>query len=101
MLPIQKGFWNDQVIANTREKLRELYASSGLSIRPKTKQSNIEQLKLMIEAWGLDPNEVLSKEALTMPNRTVIDSEQTQIEILNKTLKQAIIKEPQGNTPTV
>jgi len=27
-LPIQKGFWNDQVIANTREKIRELYHKS-------------------------------------------------------------------------
>jgi len=28
MLPIQKGFWQDSVIANTREKLRELYYKS-------------------------------------------------------------------------
>lgn len=33
------------------EFLRNLYASSGLSIRPRTKLSKMQQLKLMIEAW--------------------------------------------------
>ena len=45
------------------EFLRDLYASSGLSIKPKTKISKIEQLRLIIEAWRMDPNEILSKEA--------------------------------------
>ena len=75
------------------EFLRNLYAQSGLTIRPRTKLSKIEQLKLMIEAWGMNPNEVLTKEAISKPNRTVSDTEHSQIEILNKTLKQAIIKE--------
>lgn len=75
------------------EYLRNLYASTGLSIRPKTKINKIDQLKLIIEAWGMDPNTILSKEALTMPYRTVIDPEQQQIKILNQALKQAIIKE--------
>jgi len=60
------------------EFLRGLYASSGLSIRPKTKLSKIEQLKTIIEAWGMDPNKILSKEALAMPHRTVIDPQRRQ-----------------------
>lgn len=44
MLPVQKGFWNDQVIANTREKLRELYYKS-----PDIAQN--EKL-CIIEFWG-------------------------------------------------
>ena len=75
--------------------LRNLYASSGLSIRPKTKVSKIDQLKLIIEAWGMNPNEVLSRDALTMPHRTIADPEQEKIEVLNQALKQAIIKELQ------
>jgi integrase len=78
------------------EYLRNLYASSGLTIRPKTKLTKIEQLKTIIMAWGLNPNEILSKEALAKPYRTVVNPEQQQIETLNQALKQAIIKELQG-----
>jgi integrase len=77
------------------EYLRNLYASCGLSIRPKAKISKIDQLKLIIEAWGLNPNEILSRDALTMPHATVVDAEQEKIEVLNQALKQAIIKELQ------
>ena len=83
------------------EFLRGLYASSGLSIRPKTKLSKVEQLKTIIEAWGMDPNKILSKEALVMPHRTVIDPKRRQIEVLNQALKQAIIKELQESTKAV
>jgi integrase len=78
------------------EYLRNLYASSGLSMRPKTKLTKIDQLKAVIRAWGLDPNEILSKEALSRPHRTVVDAEQSQIQALNEALKQAIIKEFRG-----
>jgi len=79
------------------EFLRGLYASSGLSIRPRTKLSKIEQLRIIIEAWGMNPNEILTREALTMPHRTVVDSEKSQIKALNQALKQAIIKELQND----
>ena len=82
------------------EFLRGLYASSGLSIRPKTKLSKVEQLKTIIEAWGMDPNKILSKEALAMPHRTVVDTKRRQIEVLNQALKQAIIMELQESTKT-
>lgn len=73
--------------------LRNLYVSSGLSIRPKTTLSKIDRLKTFAESLGLNPDEVLSKDALIMPHRTVIDPEQRTIEILNKALKKEIIKE--------
>jgi hypothetical protein len=78
------------------EFLRSLYASSGLSIKPKSKLSKIEQLKLIIEAWGMNPNEILTREALSMPHRTVVDPAHNQIEVLNQALKHAIIKELQS-----
>ena len=73
--------------------LRNLYASSGLSIRPKTKVSNIERLKMFAESLGLNPDEVLSRDALITPHRTIVDPAQRKIEVLNQALKQAIIKE--------
>lgn len=73
--------------------LRNLYAQSGLSIKPKTKLTKIDQLKTIISAWGLNPSEILSKEALSKPHRTLVDPSQHKIEVLNRALKQAIIKE--------
>jgi len=75
------------------EYLRNLYASSGLSIRPKTKISKVEQLKMFAESLGLNPNQVLSRDALAMPHRTIVDPEQRKIEVLNQALKEAILKE--------
>jgi len=87
--------YNDVKMKGT-EFLRNLYATCELSIRPKTKISKIDQLKLIIEAWGLNPNEILSRDALMMPHATVVDGEQNKIEILNQALKQAIVKELQN-----
>jgi hypothetical protein len=75
------------------EFLRNLYASSGLCIRPKTRLSKVDQLKVFVESLGLNPNQVLSKDALVIPHRTFVESEERTIEVLNQALKQAIIKE--------
>lgn len=65
----------------------------GLSIKPKTKHTKVEQLKLYAEILELDTNEYLLRKALAMPHRTVIDYKGYQIEILGQALKQAILKE--------
>ena len=57
--------------------------------------NKIDQLKIIIDAWGMNPDEILSKQALSMPHRTTVIRERGQIEVLNKALKQAIIKELQ------
>ena len=75
------------------EFLRNLYASSGLSIQPKTKITKIERLKMFAEALGLNPDEVLSKDALAKPHRTVVDPENRKIQVLNEALKDAILVE--------
>jgi integrase len=75
------------------EYLRNLYASSGLSIRARTKISKIDRIKMFVESLGLNPDEILSKEALVKPHRTVVDHELKQIEVLNTALKEAILKE--------
>jgi site-specific recombinase XerD len=82
------------------EFLRGVYISSGLSIRPKTRLNKLEALKEMIRAWGLNPDQVMSKEALAQANVTVIDRaqlEQTQITQLTAALKQQMVKEIFGS----
>lgn len=82
------------------EFLRGVYAASGLCIKPKTKPSRMEMLKEMVRALGLNPEEILTKEALAMPHRTVIkagrDEDQivTLLKALKQTLKQELIETP-------
>ena len=78
------------------EHLREVYRNAGLSIRPKTKMNKIETLKGVIMALGLDPNEVLSREALVKPHRTIIDPIQRQeqdYDLLSKTIRKTLLDE--------
>ena len=83
------------------EFLRNIYASSGLSIKPKTQANKIEMLKTLVETLGLDPNKVLSQEALIKPHRTIIDNTQRITEqetILARAIKQALLKEIKQKT---
>jgi hypothetical protein len=77
------------------ETLRNLYASAGLAIRPKTQANRIEQLKEIIRAWGGNPEEILSKDALLRGNHTeTTDQVQNhQLSILAENLRQIIRKE--------
>ena len=78
------------------EFLRGIYTASGLSIKPKTRVSKIDALKEIIRAWGMNPEEILTRDALTKPHRTVVDRsqvEQSQIHQLTVALKQQMIKE--------
>jgi len=82
------------------EFLRGIYIASGLSIKPKTRISKIEALKEIIRAWGLNPEEILTRQALTEPHRTVIDYrqiEENQIHQLSIALKQQLLKELREN----
>ena len=78
------------------EFLRGIYLASGLSIKPKTRVSKIDTLKEIIRAWGMNPEEILTKNALTQPHRTVIDRgqiENNQIHQLSIALKQQLLNE--------
>jgi len=82
------------------EFLRGIYIASGLSIKPKTRISKIDALKEIIRAWGLNPEEILTKEALTKPYATIIDQsqlEQNQLHQLTTALKQQMLKEIREN----
>ena len=78
------------------EFLRNIYAASGLSIRPKTQISKIEALKEIIRAWGLNPEELLTREAISTPHRTIVspkEHENKQMKILCNALKTELKKE--------
>jgi site-specific recombinase XerD len=84
------------------EYLRGIYLASGLSIRPKTRVSKLDALKEIIRAWGLNPEEILTRDALREPHRTVIDRsnlENHQLSQLTSALKQQMLKEIQENNP--
>jgi site-specific recombinase XerD len=76
--------------------LRNIYAASGLCIAPKTQTSKIDALKEIIRAWGLNPEEILTREAMSTPHRTIIGStelENNQMKILCNALKIEMKKE--------
>lgn len=83
---------------NGVEFLRNIYATSGLSIRPKTQVSKIEALKQIIRAWGLDPEKILTREAFSSPHRTIAapeEQENRQLQILCQALKDELRRELQ------
>jgi len=78
------------------EYLRGIYSASALSIKTKTRVSKIDALKEIIRAWGLNPEEILTKEALARPNATVIGRErleERQLHQLSIALRQELLKE--------
>jgi len=72
------------------ETLRNLYVSAGLAIRPKTQANRIEQLKEIIRAWGQNPEEILTKDALLRGNITETQDQSHQLSLLADQLKQLI-----------
>ena len=83
---------------NGVEFLRSIYATSGLSIRPKTQVSKIEALKQIIRTWGLDPEKILTREAFSSPHRTIAspeEQENRQLQILCQALKDELRRELQ------
>jgi len=84
------------------EYLRGIYMASNLSIKPKTRLNKIDALKEIIRAWGLNPDEILTRDALTRPNRTTIDNSQLenhQLAQLTTALRQQMLKEIRENQP--
>jgi hypothetical protein len=76
--------------------LRNMYAASGLAIKPKTRVSKIEALKEIIRAWGLNPEQILTREAPSQPaavHRFSADQENIELQVLSKTLHDIISKE--------
>jgi hypothetical protein len=84
------------------EFLRGVYAASGLSIAQKTAPNRIQMLKEIVRSFGLNPEEILTREALEKPHRTVIRAgiEASQVDTLLKALKQKLKEELTTETRT-
>lgn len=48
------------------EYLRGVYMTSGIRIRPRMKMNKIEALKEILQTWGLNPQKILTHEALAL-----------------------------------
>lgn len=78
------------------EKLRSIYSASGLSIKPKTRLSQMDKIKEMIRALGRSPEEILTKEALLEGATLHVgqeDLENEQLKVLRATLRDLIRQE--------
>jgi hypothetical protein len=78
------------------DKLRNIYAIAGLSIRTKTHVNKVEALKEMIRALGMNPEQYLSREALAegaITHRSQEDFENQQLAVLRSQLKQLLRQE--------
>jgi site-specific recombinase XerD len=78
------------------DKLRNIYAASSLAIRQKTQVSKVEALKEIIRAWGLNPEQILTRDALAEGAATCKspeDFESHQLTVLGSQLKQLIRQE--------
>ena len=75
------------------DKLRNVYSASGLCIRQKTQVNKLETVKEMIRALGMNPDQLLTKDALAEGATTYIDQadfENHQLSVLSNQLKQLI-----------
>ncbi len=72
------------------DKLRSIYAAAGLAIRKKTALSKIDTIKEMIRALGENPEQILTREALTKGNITEPTVEDHQIGVLTEESKRLI-----------
>jgi site-specific recombinase XerD len=78
------------------DKIRNVYAASGLAIKQKTQINQIDALKEIIRAMGMNPEQLLARDALSDGAITHINSndlENHQLQILSNQLKQLIRQE--------
>ncbi|NLF88853.1 site-specific integrase [Candidatus Bathyarchaeota archaeon] len=77
------------------ETLRQIYIAAAIMIRVNVKTNKIDQLKLILKSWGLNPEEILTKDALMRGNQTETSEqvETRQMSVLSLELKEAIKKE--------
>jgi hypothetical protein len=78
------------------DRLRNVYASSGLCIAKKTQTNKVEALKEIIRAWGMNPEALLTRDALSMgaiTTKTGEESETHQLQILSSELREIIKRE--------
>ena len=75
------------------DRMRSIYAAAGLAIRKKTQISKLDTIKEMIRALGENPEQLLSREALSMGNISAVgDIENHQLSVLTMQLRDILRK---------
>ena len=75
------------------DRIRSIYAAAGLAIRKKTQISKLDTIKEMIRALGENPEQLLSREALSMGNISAVgDIENHQLSVLTVQLRDILRK---------
>jgi hypothetical protein len=75
------------------DRMRAIYAAAGLAIRKKTQISKLDTIKEMIRALGENPEQLLSREALSMGNISAVgEIENHQISVLTMQLRDILRK---------
>jgi hypothetical protein len=78
------------------EFLRNVYSNAGFSIRPKAQTSKIDMVKEFVRGLGLNPEDVLTRNALVEPHRIYAKSqerEDDQIRALSRAFMDNLKKE--------
>jgi len=73
------------------ERLRQIYARSGLSIKPKATSHKLEMLKEFTRSLGLDPEKIIVRDPISEPHRAIAstaDDERAQLAALGEALKE-------------
>jgi hypothetical protein len=75
------------------DRMRSIYAAAGLAIRKKTQISKLDTIKEMIRALGENPEQLLSREALSMGNISAVgEIENHQLSVLSLQLRDILRK---------
>ena len=78
------------------EFLRNVYASAGLSIKPRSQVSKIDMVKEFIRGMGMNPEEILTRQTMAEPHRiyaTSQEQEENQIRALCVAFKDSLKRE--------
>lgn len=80
------------------DKLRSIYANAGLRIRARTKANTLDLVKRFITSHGLNPDQILTREAL-LEGATSLgpgELEDHQLAVLRKTFSDLVSQDVQS-----
>jgi hypothetical protein len=80
------------------EYFRGVYLTSGIRIAPKVKMNRIDALKEILQAWGLNPQKILTDEALAQITPTSEHRQADNADLLSR-LKSLQNHQPGGSLP--
>ncbi len=78
------------------DKLCKIYSATKLAIRSKTQVNKVEALKEITRAWGMNPEQLLARDALSEGAATHINPQELenhQLTVLSSQLRELIRQE--------